>query len=250
MRIPRLYFDYPLATGKTVRLDQEASQYLSRVLRLQAGAELRLFNGDGRDFEAKLLHTSKHGAEVMLGTVSAPEAEPVLHCILAQGISKGDRMDYSLQKAVELGISGFVPLFTQRTVVQLEGERQERRLAHWRKVMISACEQSGRRRLPHFETPQTLPDWLDTLENPTGLVLHHRAAHSLDSLPPPTGPVYLLIGPEGGLGEEEIERACSRGFKAVRMGPRILRTETAPVAALAAMQMLWGDFRNTVASGE
>lgn len=240
---PRIYTDQSLRAQTTVTLEEAPSKHLIKVLRLRPGAHLRLFNGDGRDYEGQLRSTAKQGAEVEIHQASAMEPEPEIRFILGQGISRGERMDYVIQKAVELGVSGFVPLFTERTVVKLKGEKQERRLEHWRKVMIAACEQSGRRFLPVIEHPTGIEEWVGGLGSSSKLVLDPQAQQSLHDLTPPTDSVHLLIGPEGGLCREEMELAQRCGFTGVRLGPRILRTETAPLAALAAMQVLWGDFR-------
>ena len=148
MRVPRIYTDQPLASETTVTLGEEPSKHLIKVLRLRPEAHLYLFNGDGRDYEGRIRSAAKQGVVVEISKASAIEPEPAIRFILGQGISRGERMDYVIQKAVELGVSGFVPLFTERTVVKLKGEKQERRMGHWRKVMIAACEQSGRKHLP------------------------------------------------------------------------------------------------------
>lgn len=243
MRIPRIYTDQSLSEGTIIALEEEPSKHLVKVLRLRPGAPLYLFNGDGRDYQGQILTAAKQGVEVKISKESAIEPEPPIRFTLGQGISRGERMDYVIQKAVELGVSSFVPLFAERTVVKLKGEKLERRLIHWRNVMIAACEQSGRRHLPQLEEAATLDEWLASLGNSTKLVLDPQAQQSLHDLAPPTDSVHLLIGPEGGLCQEELQLAKRCGFTGVRLGPRILRTETAPLAALAAMQALWGDFR-------
>jgi 16S rRNA (uracil1498-N3)-methyltransferase len=215
---------------------------VTQVLRLHRGDALCLFNGDGRDYAATLSSAGRQGATARLTAAGEPEPASTLRTHLWFGISKGERMDYALQKAVELGVTSLTPVQTVRTVVRLQGDRMERRLAHWRGVMINACEQSGRSTLPQLRAPLTLPDLLaDRPRN--GLLLDPRAARSLPDLEPPGGGVTLLIGPEGGLTPEERSAALATGFTAIRLGPRVLRAETAPLAALAAMQVLWGDFR-------
>lgn len=243
MRIPRIHTGQPLSPGTTVRLDGPPARRIIQVLRLRPGARLCLFNGDGRDYEARLSACAKHEATAEITAASDTQAAPPVHFVLAQGISKGERMDYALQKAVELGIGGFIPLFTERTVVRLQGERLERRLEHWRSIAIAACEQSGRRRIPSIGPARRLEEWISDSSAGLRLLLHPGAPRTLGDLPAPDGPVHLLIGPEGGLSDGEAGRAEDRGFTPVRLGPRVLRTETAPIAALAAMQMLWGDFR-------
>jgi 16S rRNA (uracil1498-N3)-methyltransferase len=157
-------------------------------------------------------------------------------------VSRGERMDYTVQKAVELGVSHIVPVVTERTVVNLKAERRERRQAHWQSVVNSACEQSGRNRVPRVAPVTDFGHWLTTVPAGLKLVLHHRTAQGLAGLAPPNGPVTLLIGPEGGLSAGEIDAARGAGFQPLCLGPRVMRTETAAVAALAVLQWRWGDF--------
>lgn len=241
MRVSRLYLDEPLSTGQEIGLDPRGRRYVQQVLRLRAGQALTLFNGDGDDYAAELLSADRNDCRVRIGPVVRTEPAAALRIQLAIGISRGERMDFAIQKSVELGVHSVTPLHTARSLVQLEGDRLERRLAHWRGVIVSACEQSGRCRIPTLHTPMPLDDWLDT--RPQGLLLFHAAEQALADLPSPAGDISLLIGPEGGLSGEERERALSAGLVAVRLGPRVLRTETAPLAALAAIQVLWGDLR-------
>ncbi|MBU0501254.1 MAG: 16S rRNA (uracil(1498)-N(3))-methyltransferase [Gammaproteobacteria bacterium] len=247
MRNPRIHTPQPLAANVEIRLEAEASQHLVQVLRLRTGAEITLFNGDGRDYPAILLNEGKRGCRALI-QVQGPEEPPAsLNLSLAIGISKGERMDMVMQKAVELGVSRIRPLFTRRSVVQLAGDRLEKRMGHWHKVMLGACEQSGRSRLPELGPAMGFDDWLgeEKVEG-LGLLLHPDGKETLSSLTPPRPgqAVEILVGPEGGLTEEESSQAIAAGFLAVRLGPRVLRTETAPLAAIAAMQMLWGDFRD------
>jgi 16S rRNA (uracil1498-N3)-methyltransferase len=241
MRSPRVYADLPLAAGARVTLPAAQSQHLTLVLRLAAGDPVILFNGDGRDYDARLLDAHRTGTAALCKAAGDEEPVPALRIHLGLGISKGERMDFALQKAVELGVAGITPLFTARSVVRLDPERLAKRHAHWGGVMIAACEQSGRRRLPGLGQAARLEDWL-TLGHPGGILLDHRSATPLPALPAPVGNLTLLVGPEGGL--SAIERAAARaaGFTGVCLGPRILRTETAPLAAIAAIQALWGDF--------
>ena len=243
MRIPRIYTEQPLAPGREFNLEERAARHLVQVLRLKGGAELVLFNGDDREYPAQLTAATKQQVRAKVLGVSAPEAESPLHIHLAIGISKGERMDYTLQKAVELGVSEITPLFTKRSVVHLKGERREKRMLHWRNVVIAACEQSGRCRLPQLRTACGLEEWLPNHSTGYRLLLDPRAARSLPELSAPESGIDILVGPEGGLSEEERNLATSAGFQGVRLGPRVLRTETAPLAAIAALQALWGDFR-------
>ncbi len=243
MRTPHIYTRQPLGVGMTITLEESPARHISQVLRLHTGEGVSLFNGNGQQYSATLQSCSKQKVKATIVSVSKNQSEPPLHFTLALGIYKGERMDYALQKAVELGIGCFTPLFTERTVVKLTARRLERRLVHWQNVAIAACEQSGRSCLPMVEPPQRFDDWIVNAPQGVRLILHPNATQSLNKLPPPQESVLLLIGPEGGLSEKEIAATEAHGFMAVRLGPRILRTETAPIAALAAMQMLWGDFR-------
>jgi 16S rRNA (uracil1498-N3)-methyltransferase len=243
MPIPRIYIDLPLIGGRELTLPYRASQHLVQVLRLRRGNSLVLFNGQGRDCAATLVAPSKTAARVMVQTAGDPEPQPTLAVHLGIGISKGERMDFVLQKSVELGVNRITPLFTRRSIVRLEGERLARRMEHWRGVVQAACEQSGRRRLPELAAASALSSWL-RLPHSSALLLDHRVRTSLLDLPPPRGEISLLVGPEGGLDDGERADANKADFVGVRLGPRILRTETAPLAALAAMQVLWGDFRH------
>jgi 16S rRNA (uracil1498-N3)-methyltransferase len=204
--------------------------------------EITLFNGDGREYQAQLSVCRKDVAQAKVIAASDLKPPPPISIHLAIGISKGERMEFALQKSVELGVMEITPLFTQRCVVRLQGERLEKRLNHWRKIIIAACEQSGRCRIPQLHPAIDLAPWLDG-RNGGGILLDHRSTNSLPDLPAPTGSVCLLIGPEGGLDEDERKLATTAGFEGVRLGPRIMRTETAPLAAIAGIQLLWGDLR-------
>ncbi|MCP5419274.1 MAG: 16S rRNA (uracil(1498)-N(3))-methyltransferase [Gammaproteobacteria bacterium] len=243
MRIPRFYVSLPLASGERVILPDHAYNHGVRVLRLKPGMELTLFNGEGGEYRAVLDSLERRQAVVCLGEYSDRDVESPLQLQLAQGISKGMAMDYALQKAVELGAGTLQPLWVERSVVNLQGERMDRRLEHWRGIVIGACEQCGRNILPRLLEPLPLSHWLR--DPPTGmnLVLDPTAPRQgLQTLPTPTGAVTLLVGPEGGLAPEEIAQARHAGFIGVRLGPRVLRADTAGVAALAAIQTLWGDY--------
>ncbi len=241
MRIPRIYTDSPLGEGSHAELDENAAQHVGRVLRMQAGQELRLFNGDGQDYPATITEAGKKRVEVLVGAPEPNHTESPLQIILGQTLSKGDRMDYAVQKAVEMGVTCIVPLTTERCEIKLKGDREDKRLRHWQSVAISAAEQCGRAKEPEILPVMTVEQWLERTRNcDLRLVLHHRTAKSLESINKPSS-IALMIGPEGGLTAEEIAQAENEGFLPVALGPRVLRTETAPVAAMALCQWLWGD---------
>lgn len=244
-RLTRIYSEHPLASNTEMTLQPRAAKHLRHVLRLRRGDSFILFDGNGQDFASEIKDARGDAPVARVGAAGPPEPPPALRIHLGIGVSKGERMEFAMQKAVELGVTDLTPLWTTRGVVKLDGERLARKLARWRGIIISACEQSGRRVLPRLRGPTKLAEWL-AQDHPCGLLLHHRAEATLDQLkaPPPGSPVSLVIGPEGGLSPEERALAAANGFKALRMGPRVMRTETAPLAAIAAMQALWGDFRS------
>lgn len=225
-----------------MELEAGAAHHLVQVLRLKPGQQVILFNGDGHEFGASLVEIGKRSARLRLLQRSEAEPEPPLAIHLGLGLSRGERMDLAVQKSVELGVQAITPLFTEHCGVRLSSQRVDRRLSHWRGIAVSASEQSGRCRLPTLESPVLLSCWLAQSGTESGIMLDHRSSTSLDQIPRPTGRVRLLAGPEGGLSEQERLLARNNGFSAARLGPRVLRTETAPLAAIAAVQMLWGDF--------
>lgn len=225
-----------------VDLPAGPARHVSQVLRLRIGDPLILFDGNGRDYPGRVLATSKGRVQVVVDKPTEFEPQASLAVHLGIGVSKGERMDYAIQKAVELGVASLSPLFTKRSVVRLDGARLEKRQQHWRGVVVSACEQSGRRRLPEMAPATSLGRWL-AQRHPFPLLLDHRSSRTLHELPAPDRELTLLVGPEGGLAPEERTLARESDFAPIRLGPRVLRTETAPLAALAAAQTLWGDFR-------
>lgn len=242
MRIPRLYLPAYLTTNTHLTLTDAAFHHAVRVLRLRSGASVILFNGTGGEFHGVLDNVARHKATVHIQRFIAQEKESSLKVLLAQGISRGDRMDYTLQKAVELGVRAILPLLTKRSVSELKDERLAKRMQHWQRIVIGACEQCGRNRLPLLLEPMTLAEWLID-ENFKGLrlVLDPGADQRLKSITPVAQEMTLLIGPEGGLTSDELQLAQAKDFIRVQLGPRILRTETAAVAALSGLQVMWGD---------
>lgn len=243
MRIPRIYTPQPLAAQQPLLLEAGASRHLLAVLRLQAGAALILFDGSGREFDAQLDGVDKLKARLLVGSERTVRSESPLHITLVQGTSRGERMDYTLQKAVELGVTDIIPVLTERSVVRLDGKQATRKREHWQQLVIAACEQSGRVRVPAVRPPQPLNEFLSA-PTPAGLrlLLHPAAAAELHKLSTPVeNQIQLLVGPEGGLSEAETSGAERSGFIPVRLGPRVLRTETAALVALSLLQARWGD---------
>lgn len=241
MRIVRIYTDQPLPAHSLVNLPEAASHHLSRVLRMRTGEMLHVFNGRGGCHEARIVSIGKRQVEVELIAFREEERESRLDILLAQGISRGQHMDYTIQKAVELGVTHIVPVLTGHGNVSLKDERVETRLRHWEGIIIHACEQCGRNRLPTLSPPVNFSDWLAQDTRSRRLILDPESEHSLAAITEPGGAVSLLCGPEGGFGRDEVRTALREGYTGVRLGPRVLRTETAAVAALSACQTLWGD---------
>jgi 16S rRNA (uracil1498-N3)-methyltransferase len=208
------------------------------------GDDINLFNGDGFDYASELIVVKKCEVIAKVNARQARDTESPLNITLLQGISSGDRMDYSIQKAVELGVKQIQPIATERSVVKLSAERAEKRLEHWQNIVISACEQCGRATIPAVLAPKTLPNWFvaNPQSNTTRILLNPIGAKRLAELTKPNNEIQLFIGAEGGLTQAEIDLAISQGFQSMVLGPRILRTETAGPTAIAAMQALWGDF--------
>jgi len=238
MRLSRFFIDAPLSLGQHLLPDASA-HYISRVLRLSAGSAVQLFDGSGNEFRGELLEVGKKSVIVELHERLTGMPESPLRIHLGQGLSRGERMDWAIQKATELGVAQITPVVSERCEVRLSDERADKRLAHWRQIAISACEQCGRSVLPVIHSPVSLRDWL-TVEADLKLVLHPVAEPLTSHARPQT--LAFLIGPEGGLSESEVEQAANHGFQPARLGPRVLRTETAPVVALSVAQQLWGDF--------
>jgi 16S rRNA (uracil1498-N3)-methyltransferase len=222
-------------------LTEAQSHYLSKVLRMQAGRELILFNGEGGEYSAEISAVQKKYVEVSVKEFSAENRQSHLRLELAIGVSRGERMDWVLQKATELGVTKITPLITERTEVKLGGERADKKMEHWQQILISACEQCQRNLLPELSAPKLFSEWINACDSELKFVLHHRDNQGLPQ-DKHTKSVALLIGPEGGLNDDEIAQAVAQHFSPLTLGPRVLRTETAPVAAISLVQYLWGDF--------
>jgi 16S rRNA (uracil1498-N3)-methyltransferase len=244
MRIPRIYLPSELITGESTELSDYAFQHAIKVLRLKQDTALILFDGNGHAYESRIETINKKNAVVKIGNLITQNTESQLTIHLGLGISKGERMDYAIQKAVELGVSEITPLFTEHCVVNLDEKRSQKRIEHWRGVIISACEQCGRNFLPTLHDAKQLATWAE-YQHVTCLIFDPQANDSLKSFEPEKNKINVLIGPEGGLSTNEISGLTAKNnFHSVRFGPRVLRTETAAVSAITALQLLWGDLLN------
>ena len=245
MAVPRFFVSLDLVpgiVGETFELPESAAHHATRVMRLGVGAALTLFSGAGGEYAATITRIDRRGAAVRIESYAPVEREPSLRIVLAQAIAANEAMDHAVRKATELGVTAVQPLVTVRSAPLPAGERGDKRHAHWRQIAIAACEQCGRNRVPEVLAPQPLAAWAGGWRG-GGIVFAPEAERSLAALPAPAAPIALLIGPEGGFAEDEVAAALRSGFTAVRLGPRVLRAETAAVAALAAVHALWGDFR-------
>ncbi len=244
MHKPRVYIDKPLAINETVVLPKEAAHHLLRVLRCRVGDKLTLFNGDGGCYPGVLMSVAERSAAVNITGFIEQGPSQVLEITLALGICRGVQMDFAVQKAVEAGASNIIPLLTRRSHVKLKEERLQPRLQHWRKIILHACEQCGRDDIPTLASPETSQDWLGSDLGGMKLLLSTGADKTLSDVGEmEDGRITLLIGPESGLDVTEHALAINQGFRAVKLGPRTLRAETAVMASIVAVQTLWGDFR-------
>ena len=237
MKTIRLYQNTPFTEGKTAELDSDNSHYLNKVLRFPVGKNITVFNGDGFDYTA-LVQDSKKTTSLKVISKARNNTESKLDLTLAQGIAKGEKMDFLIQKAVELGVTRIIPMKLERCVVRLSDEKVQKKIDHWQKIANHACEQSGRSVIVSLSDPLSLEELLEET-NHNGFVLHHRAKISLSQLKE-TSKATILIGPEGGLTEKEVSDSEVAGYQSILIGKRVLRTETASLAAIANMQLLWG----------
>ncbi|AOE50865.1 16S rRNA (uracil(1498)-N(3))-methyltransferase [Kangiella sediminilitoris] len=244
MRISRIYTPHAeLRVGQVVTLGREPSNHLSRVLRLKVGNEVVLFNGNGSDFPSEIVEIERNSVSVHVKDELTVNVESPLHIHLYQGVSRGDKMDLTLQKGVELGIKEFTPLITERCGVKLDAKRWQKKLDHWQKVIESACEQCGRSTLPKLNEVISFNEAIPTLDSQS-FFLHPEAAKPFNEISnlDVTKPISLWVGPEGGFSDIEIEQVKRNGCQPVQLGPRVLRTETAALSAVSVMNVLWGDF--------
>ena len=244
MRNPRLFTDQPLTPGDQVVLKGNVAQHLGRVLRSRSGDHIALFNGDGQEFAAQVLTVSKGEVSVEVGAAASPQTESPVYTTLGLCMSKGDRFDWAIQKATELGVGAIAPLQSERVDFSIPPDRMEKRIAHWQQIAISACEQCGRVKVPSITPPQSLAVWVENVSAGQKWVLHCTEDTGVSASAVTQGAprdAALLIGPEGGLTDQEFDVANAEGFQLLQLGPRVLRTETAPAAALSVLSVFWGE---------
>ncbi len=241
MRTPRIYHPHPLDVGTDIMLDDDAAAHIGRVLRMSTGQALQLFDGSNQIFDAEILAADKKRVQVRVLSSREECRESPLHLHLGQVMSRGEKMEFTIQKSIELGVNIITPLFSERCGVKLDQERLEKKRQQWHKIAISACEQCGRNAVPEVRPAMALDAWCAEQEAGLKLNLHPRASQSINTLPNSVSRVRLLIGPEGGLSAEEIAMTAQRGFTDILLGPRVLRTETTALTAITALQVRFGD---------
>lgn len=241
MRIPRIFHPEPLITGSEIALSDDAAHHVGRVLRMTPGQALELFDGSNLTFSAEIVQTDKKNVRVAIMENRTDNRESPLWLHLGQVMSRGEKMEFTIQKAVELGVNTITPLFSERCGVKLDAERLAKKRQQWQKIVIAACEQCGRNSVPEVRQAMTLEDWCAEEDSGLKLNLHPRASHSINTLPQPVERVRLLIGPEGGLSADEISMTTRYGFIDILLGPRVLRTETTALTAITALQVRFGD---------
>ena len=241
MRIPRIYHPEPLEVNSEVFLEEDAANHVGRVLRMTAGQQIELFDGSNLTFNAEITQADKKRVKVRVLASQPDDRESPLHLHLGQVMSRGEKMEFTIQKSIELGVNVITPLFSERCGVKLDAERLAKKMQQWQKIAIAACEQCGRNRVPEIREAMTLEAWCAEQESGLKLNLHPRARHSINTLPQPVERVRLLIGPEGGLSADEIALTAQQGFTDILLGPRVLRTETTALTAITALQVRFGD---------
>ncbi|MBJ3814197.1 16S rRNA (uracil(1498)-N(3))-methyltransferase [Shimwellia pseudoproteus] len=241
MRIPRIYHPEPVTVGQQLTLSEDAAGHVGRVLRMGPGQEIQLFDGSNQVFNAHITHADKKRVQVQVVSGDVDDRESPLHIHLGQVMSRGEKMEFTIQKSIELGVNIITPLFSERCGVKLDAERLEKKRQQWQKIAIAACEQCGRNRIPEIRPAMQLAQWCAEEAPGLKLNLHPRASQSINTLPLPVEQVRLLIGPEGGLTAEEIAMTTEYRFTDILLGPRVLRTETTALTALTALQVRFGD---------
>ncbi|WP_067708828.1 MULTISPECIES: 16S rRNA (uracil(1498)-N(3))-methyltransferase [unclassified Erwinia] len=241
MRIPRIFHPEAITPGSEVALSDEAANHVGRVLRMTVGQTLELFDGNNLTFQAEIVHADKKSVRVRAGESREDSRESPLYLHLGQVMSRGEKMEFTIQKAVELGVNTITPLFSERCGVKLDAERLAKKIQQWQKIVIAACEQCGRNSVPEVREAMTLAAWCAEQDDGLKLNLHPRASQSINTLPLPVERIRLLIGPEGGLSSDEISMTSGYGFTDILLGPRVLRTETTALTAITALQVRFGD---------
>lgn len=241
MRLPRIYQKQTLTRQRIIELSADAAHHIAGVLRMRAHQNVCVFNGEGGEFHGTIIDITKKKVNIQLNEFIDKSVESPLDIHLGQGISRGEKMDFTIQKSVELGVKEITPLFSERCGVKLNAERLTKKWQHWQQVAISAAEQSGRTLITQVHQPITLQEWLTQSTNALKLTLHPRATDTIKSVEPPTNGIRFLVGPEGGLTDAEIQQTVNAHFNEIQLGPRILRTETAALTVLSALQLQFGD---------
>ncbi|TSJ56224.1 16S rRNA (uracil(1498)-N(3))-methyltransferase [Atlantibacter subterranea] len=241
MRIPRIYHPEPLSPNLEIALSDDAANHVGRVLRMGPDHQLQLFDGSNQVFDARITHADKKSVRVQVLSAAEDNRESPLHLHLGQVMSRGEKMEFTIQKSIELGVNVITPLFSERCGVKLDAERLHKKIQQWQKIAIAACEQCGRNRIPEIRPAMDLEDWCAEPDEGLKLNLHPRASQSINTLPLPVQRVRLLIGPEGGLSADEIAMTAQHQFTDILLGPRVLRTETTALTAITALQVRFGD---------
>ncbi|ARU93025.1 16S rRNA (uracil(1498)-N(3))-methyltransferase [Tatumella citrea] len=241
MRIPRIFHPEIIANNSEFQLSEEAANHVGRVLRMTTGQSLELFDGSNQIFSATIVRADKKSVTVQVAEGITDDRESPLYLHLGQVMSRGEKMEFTIQKSIELGVNLITPLISERCGVKLDAERLEKKRQQWQKIAIAACEQSGRNVVPEIRPVMSLNEWCAEQEQGLKLNLHPRASASINTLPLPVSRIRMLIGPEGGLSADEIDMAASQGFTDILLGPRVLRTETAALTVLTALQVRFGD---------
>lgn len=243
MRVPRLFIDMPLTTGEVINLPRDKAHHISHVLRMRIGDAIKLINDSGDEYQSKIIEISKKSAQIEIGESIQITNESPLIINLCLAVARGQHMDFSIQKAVELGVKNIIPVISEFSNVKIQDDRVSNKLAHWQNIIISATEQCGRSYLTQIQKPVPLAEWLSVEASKIRLILHPESQQSMPNINLSDDELTLMIGPEGGFSDAEVEHAQENGCEPISLGPRILRTETAVVCAVSNAQQLWGDLK-------
>ena len=243
MRVPRLFIDIPLTTGEIINLPRDKAHHISHVLRMRLGNSIKLINDSGNEYLSKIIEISKKSAQIEIGKSIRTTNESPLTINLCLAVARGQHMDFSIQKAVELGVKNIIPVISEFSNVKIQDDRVSNKLSHWQNIIISATEQCGRSYLTQIQKPVSLTEWMSIESSKSRLILHPESNQSMSSISLPDDELTLMIGPEGGFSDAEVEHAQENGCQPISLGPRILRAETAAVCAVSNAQQLWGDLK-------